>query len=386
MTPRVEERLPAGLSGTVEHGWGPLAELVATRIAEFGSGAALTVTRGGTTLIDVWGGIADPATGRPWTRDTPMVIFSCSKGLLALLVALAHERGTIDIDRPLVEVWPEFGAHGKGSITLGHVLAHRAGLSALRDDVSLEDALDSHRMARIIAAEKPLWKPDTGHAYHALTLGWIVAEVLRRTDGREIGELLHAELGAIAGDPIWLGFPQRLTNERARMRRPERPPLSRPPTPGPELWAERALTLGGALPLWRTGDGTGFDDPEILEAGIPAASIVTTARALSRTWAAVADGRLLQPATLDLMSRERSGGASIMGEPEPWPRWGAGVQLDSSLRRLTSARAFGHDGLGGQLGFADPATGIGFGFVSNALLLDEDPRTVELVQALRDLL
>ncbi len=143
------------------------------------SGAALSVWRQGEEALNVWTGVSDARTGRPWGETTRSNIFSASKGMSALVIGRLVDRG-LDLDQPLAELWPEFGAHGKAAITIGDALAHRAGVSAPDADLTLADVRDRDGWAKRIAAQEPLWEPGSGHAYHAVTWGVIADEVVRR--------------------------------------------------------------------------------------------------------------------------------------------------------------------------------------------------------------
>jgi CubicO group peptidase (beta-lactamase class C family) len=139
-------------------------------------GAALAVRHRGELVVDLWGGIADDRDGSPWERDTASVVFSCTKGLMAILAARLVEEGRLDYDAPVAEYWPEFAQAGKSGVLVRHVLAHQSGLSAPRRPWTLTDALDWTRATTALAAQEPLWEPGAGHAYHALTHGWLVGE------------------------------------------------------------------------------------------------------------------------------------------------------------------------------------------------------------------
>ncbi|WP_298875817.1 serine hydrolase domain-containing protein [uncultured Microbacterium sp.] len=355
-------------------------------------GGALAVRVDGRSVVDVWGGTADSRDGRPWERDTPSVVFSCTKGLMSILAARLVEDGLLDLDRPLAELWPEFGVHGKDRVSVGDALAHRAGVSAPRVDVTREQLLDFEAMTRIVAEQEPLWEPGAGWAYHALTHGWLSGEIVRRAGGVAPGDAFAA-MAEVVGGGAWLGIPTEVAASAAHLR--VGPTLAAlvarqaaERAPGVAGWLDRAMTLGGVLPATLVTDDDGFNADDVRAAVIPGAGAVATARAVAAMWSATVaetDGiRLLDDDTLDLVTRERTAGAPVFAAPAPWPHWAAGFQLDSEARRYLGPTSFGHDGAGGQVAFADRAARVGFAFVTNWMEAD-DPRATRIVDALRSL-
>src|SRR4030095_1213246 len=158
----------------------------ARSLAESEVGAACCVYWNGEPVVDVWGGLADRGTGRPWQRDTAALVFSSTKGVTAALVHLLAPRDQLAIDAPRARYWPEFAANAKQSITLRHVLTHRAGLPAVDGDLTLDDVFAWHPVCAAIAAQKPIWVPGTDHGYHARTFGWILGEGVRRVTGAQL--------------------------------------------------------------------------------------------------------------------------------------------------------------------------------------------------------
>ncbi len=169
-------------------------------------GGALAIFVDGELVANLWGGIADERDRRARQRDTASVIFSCTKGLMSLLVARLVEQGRLDYAAPVARYWPEFAANGKGSVTVAEAFSHRAGLSAPVEDLELADILDWDVVTSKLAAQAPLWPPGEGYAYHALTHGWLAGELVRRVTGQSPGAYFRdavAPLGAAA----WIGAP-----------------------------------------------------------------------------------------------------------------------------------------------------------------------------------
>jgi CubicO group peptidase (beta-lactamase class C family) len=192
--------------GSAEQGYGAVADAFAAAVASSPrGGAALTVMVGGETVVDLRGGSADPAGGRSWAKDTATVMFSCSKGLLALLVARLVETGRIDLEAPVTSYWPEFGQSGKESIPVRWLLSHQAGLSYPVEDITKADIVAWGPVVEKLAAQAPLWTPGQGWAYHALTYGWLVGEVVRRVTGQSVGQAFAVLVAGPVDASAWFG-------------------------------------------------------------------------------------------------------------------------------------------------------------------------------------
>ena len=352
-------------------------------------GAALHVRIGGQSVIDLWGGIADERDGRAWEQDTPSVVFSCTKGLMSILVAHLVEQGRLDYAAPVARYWPEFAAAGKAGITVGQAMAHQARLSAPRQTLTEDDIVNWDRVVSVLAAQEPLWPIGAGYAYHALTHGWIAGELVRRVTGMSPGAYF-ADLvsGPLAVD-AWIGLPDALADRPAHLQ--VSAPLSalwaeeaKKPAPN---WPYKAMTLGDALPADLVTDNGGFNRQRIRAAEIPGAGGIATAKALATIWSATVAQtqgiRLLGDAVIAEATGTQSQGMPVFGGEPPFSRWGYGFQLDSEARRYLGEGCFGHDGAGGQVGFADPSRQIGFGFVTNWMMGPEDQRATGIISALR---
>ena len=357
-------------------------------------GAALSIRRHGATVVDVWGGVADERGGASWQEDTLSVIFSCTKGLSSILAARLVAEGRLDYEQPVARYWPEFAAAGKEAVTVKDLLAHRSGLSAPREPLAVDDIVNWRTVAERLAAQAPLWAPGSGYAYHAITHGWLIGEVIRRITGMSVGQYFSELIATPLGVDAWIGTPAAMQSRVAHMQVGSTlaelvAEQARSRKVGVTDWIEEAMTLGGALPPELVGPDTGFNDPRIQVAEIPGAGGICSARALAAIWSATietTDGvRLLDDATLAVATRVQSEGAPVFDVPGPWPRWGMGFQIDSEARRYLTPLGFGHDGAGGQVAFADPGPGIGFAFVTNLMQGDGDNRGTTIVDALREI-
>ncbi|MFD8530136.1 serine hydrolase domain-containing protein [Streptosporangium canum] len=338
-------------------------------------GAAVGVYLHGRKVVDLWGGIADPETGRRWERDTLQVVFSTTKGVTAACAHLLSQRGELDLDAPVAEYWPEFAAHGKDRVPVRWLLTHQAGLPAIDHPITPAEAIAWHPMVTALAAQRPFWEPGTEHGYHAHTYGWLVGEVVRRVTGRSLGTFLAEEIAAPLGLDLWIGLPE---TERRRVSRIVAAPLDLDALARIDLdaLAEPAREVMGAYAdptsLTRRSMAVvtpplNHDDPDEQAAEMPSTNGICTARALARFYAALigeVDGqRILASDTLAAATAEQvSGTDRVLRVPV---RIGTGFGLPTPDAFWYSPTAFGFPGYGGSLGFADPANGLAFGYVMN---------------------
>lgn len=329
-------------------------------------GAALAVYADGRLVADLWGGLADRRSGRPWEAGTPCLAFSTTKAVTATAALLLAERGGYEIDGPVTGWWPEFGRHGKDAATAAHLLSHQAGLPAFARTVPAEEAADPAAMAAELAGQPPEWTPGEAHGYHALTFGWLAGEIVRRHSGRTVGRFVRDE---IAGDlDLWIGAPPDVRARAARL-------AAAPREPGNTGNVLEYRAFASPDP----GKG-GFNNPVVVEAGWPAAGMVTTARALATFYRDLIAGRILRPGTLREAVRPRVSGPDRVLKAHS--SFGLGF-LRSSPSFPALSGAFGHPGSGGSLGLADPDAGIAFAYVPNLLGPGiGDQRARRLVEAL----
>ncbi|CAL9445100.1 hypothetical protein SUDANB58_02334 [Streptomyces sp. enrichment culture] len=391
------------VDGTVAEGFEPVRDAFAGNFAALGDrGAAVAVYRDGRKVVDLWGGtkhVDGTDGGEPWERGTAQVVRSATKGVAAAVLLLLHQRGELDLDAPVGHYWPEFKAHGKERVLVRHVLNHRAGLPVLDRPLTPGEALDPARGPEAVAAQAPVWEPGADHGYHALTYGWMVDGLVRRVTGRGTGEWIASEIAAPLGLELWLGLPQAEAGRVGRAGPVEGPE----PSGGLRLRPRRAVTEAYEDPASLTRRAfaaiTPFpdqNDPAYRAAALPAANGIATADGLARFYAALigevegagraGGGRLFDPATAALARAEESAGPDrvlVVGT-----RFGLGYMLHGSASPFLSPASFGHPGRGGALGFADPESGVAFGYVTNGLrkTVTADPRAQALVRAVREAL
>ncbi|WP_423065550.1 serine hydrolase domain-containing protein [Devosia sp. CN2-171] len=382
------------IHGTVAAGYEPMRTVFEAAFdGAPNMGAALAILVDGELIASLWGGLADERDGRRWEQDTASVIFSCTKGLMSLLVARLVEQGRLDYHAPVARYWPEFAAGGKSAVTVAQALSHQAGLSAPREDFELADILDWDAATSKLGAQAPLWPPGEGYAYHALTHGWLAGELVRRVTGQSPGTYFR-ETVAPLGAEAWIGLPPARGNVAHLQVAPELAALwetdANKAAAGEVNWPFRAMTLGRALPAALVTSDGGFNDRRVQQAEIPGAGGIATAEGLASIWsAAVAETRGVRLASADVLKRATATvteGAPVFAAEPPYPRWGMGFQLDSAARRFLTDESFGHDGAGGQVSFADPRHRVGFAFITNWMRGPGDVRGTALVDALRELL
>ncbi|MGB8406280.1 MAG: serine hydrolase domain-containing protein [Mycobacterium sp.] len=389
---------PKMIHGDADEGYGKVADAFRANFAAGHEvGAAVSVYRDGRKVVDMWGGYRDGRTLSPWQGDTLVNMFSSTKGVAALCVAHAVSKGLLDYDDKVTDHWPEFAQHGKGEVTVRQLLAHQAGLCALSPNPTLADIADPARLSPILAAQKPAWTPGTRHGYHAITIGWYESELIRRTDGRTLGRYLADEIAGPLGLDLYIGLSDTLDRTRvATLHQWKRHEVLRHLDVMPAGFLLGSLNPAGllarsaAIPADVDPYRGDYNREDVRRVEIPSANGTGTARSLAQLYghAAVRGPELgFTPKVFKSLTappRIPSGGARDMvmrmdsayalGFCKQFPRMVFG----------SSSRAFGTPGFGGSFGFADPDTGVGFGYVMNRLgfHLVSDPRELALRQAL----
>jgi CubicO group peptidase (beta-lactamase class C family) len=382
----------SAISGSVEPGFEAVREAFAENFERRDElGAACCVYHRGEKVVDLWGGARNEATGAPWEEDTMVIVYSATKGLSGLAMALAQSRGLFDYDERVARYWPEFAQHGKGAITIRQLLAHQAGLYAFDELGDRKTVADLDRLAAVLARQKPAHEPGTRQVYHAVSLGYYEGELLRRVDPnrRSIGQYFRDEIAAPLGLDFHIRLPDEIPDERLATLRPARMgPSAMLTMPLPFFLA--AMSARSALRRALEGSLLPLDEERVYARNfeVPAGGGVGTARAIARAYGVFATGGKelgLSDATLrQLMAPPvapsrgfRDGALKVevpfsLGFAKPWPTHPFG-----------SPGAFGHGGAGGSFGFADPEWEIGYGYVLNGLgTYLVDPRDLALRTAM----
>lgn len=332
-------------------------------------GGALSVYLDGQPVVDVWTGWSDRRGRRHWNADTGTMVFSATKGMASTVIHRLVDRGLIDYDTAVAEYWPAFAANGKGGVTVREMMRHRAGLSALNGATGAE--LMDHRLMEERMAAAPMGLLKGRPAYHALTYGWLLSGLARAVTGQGMRDLFRTELAQpLNTDGIHLGRPPAdAPTQPARIIGPQ----SRLQNPVFNLIAPRLAGLpvsGGFGSLYFAGMKASVQgDIPLLDTELPSANGVATARGLARMYGAIANGGVID-GTRFLSERIVD---QLTGDPSLHPDGSIVLPMSfhlgfHSLPLGNILPGFGHVGLGGSLGWADPRTGLAFGFVHNRLL------------------
>lgn len=372
----------ADIGGWVDNDFEPVLDTFAENFDERGEvGAAVCVYVDGRPVVDLWGGLADATTARKWEPDTVTLVYSSTKGVTSMCANRLIEQGRLDPDAPVAQYWPEFAANGKEAITVRQALSHQAGLPYVVGDFTLDEALAWDPIVCAIAAQAPIWEPGTQHGYHMRTFGWIIGEIVRRIEGRTIGAYWRDEIANELGLDFWIGLPAEIEPRVARLVPPKSDLAELLRQFGPDLLLTEVFSSPGGLfgynEMWNTR--------ALHACELPSSNGIGDARSLARMYASCigeVDGvRTLQDSTVAAATVEQACGkdAVLMAES----CFGLGFMLGTSFGAANARSAFGHAGAGGSLAFADPSTGLGFGYVMNDLRFDAkgDPRSEELVKA-----
>ncbi|QLE76070.1 beta-lactamase family protein [Streptomyces rectiverticillatus] len=384
------------VQGTVADGFEPVRDAFAENFARRGErGAAVAVYRDGHKVADLWGGVRDADGGEePWRRGTAQIVRSATKGVAAAVLLLLHQRGQVDLDAPVGTYWPEFKAAGKERVLVRHLLSHRAGLPALDVPLTPAQAVDGVSGPAALAAQAPAWEPGTAHGYHAQTYSWLIGELVERITGRSIGRWIAQEVAGPLGLDLWLGLPEseQQAGRVGRIADIEAP--AAPSSAGLRVRPKQSVTDAYRDPESLTrrafaaiSPAADENDPAYRAAQLPASAGIATADALARFYASLignVDGvrRLFAPATLTLARTEESAGPDRVLVVNT--RFGLGYMLHGPSSPLLAPGSFGHPGRGGSLAFADPESGVSFGYVTNGMQknVTADPRAQSLVRAL----
>lgn len=363
-------------------------------------GAACVVYLDGQKVIDLWGGYRDRAGTQAWESDTVVPVFSTSKGMAAMAIALAHSRGLLDYAQPVASYWPEFAQAGKADITVGQLVSHQAGVSLLNERVSPALVRDADALADVLARQEPVWEPGTHHGYHPITLGWYESELIRRVDPqhRRLGDYFRDEIGA----PLDIDFHTGLPSDYPVERIAELHDFS----PWRVLLNLRSMQwrfVRGVLTPWSLTSRS-LTNPWVARPGdiartpwreveIPASNGIGSARAIAKAYSEFATGGRtlgLKAETLELLSspsESPSGGDMDLILKTP-TRYAFGFTKPFESFAFGPPTAFGAPGLGGSFGFADPDRKVGFAYTPNrcGFRLWDDPREVVLREAFYDCL
>jgi CubicO group peptidase (beta-lactamase class C family) len=358
-------------------------QLDAYLLADPAYSAQLSVYWNGELVVDLTGGpdlAPDSVTG----------VFSVSKGISALVIATLVRDGRLDLDAPVVAYWPEFGAAGKGAITVRQLLSHQAGLVGLPGGMPFAELRDSALCAARLAEAFPDWYPGSAFGYHGLTIGVFMEELTRRVTGRSLQEIYESELRAPHDIDFYLGFPA-----EAEHRFREVLPMA--PTSAQQAEIDRRASEPDGITALAFNSPvrgpsvvespTSPNQREVRAAGPAAVGGIGSARGLAKAYASAIGAAgappLLDPGTIDLVTQQQAWGVDRVLNKVMC--FGIVFMKPHHEVEFGSYRAFGHDGAGGGLAFADPVYGMGFGYIPNPIQFPgaADPKAVHLSSLVR---
>lgn len=367
----------AMVEGTVSKGFESAREQFTANFDRDGDyrevGASFVAFHKGNKVVDLWGGHADAGRTRPWRRDTLGNVWSATKGIVAIAVAMCVERGLFKYGDAVASVWPEFAANGKDKITIAQLLSHQAGLNGFVEPTTLKDFEDWDECCAKLARQAPAWPPGEASSYHAMTYGWLAGELVRRASNMSIGRFIRDEIARPLDAEFHIGLPQTLEADVAQMLPPARaidmdaiplPALAKLAVTNPKMIPEAMLTRG-----WRAAE-------------IPGGNGQASAHGLARIYAAVIGHEILNPKSVVTLTTAVTSGRTDMflGFTD---NWAMGVSLNTPGIYGPNKRAFGFSGWGGSFGCADPDAEVSIGYVCNQMGPDlvGDPRTMGLCTA-----
>lgn len=390
---------PPGIHGMVEPGFEEIAQAFRENFGRRGEcGAACAVYLRGRKVVDLWGGYRDAATRQPWASDTMVAVFSSTKGLAAMTLALAHSRGLVDYDRRVSDYWPEFASGGKQDVTVRQLLAHQAGLACLDERVPLDTLRRPDPLAGVLARQRPLWPPGSRVGYHGITIGLYEGELIRRVDPlhRTLGQVFRDEIARPLQLEFYIGLPPEVPAGRlaaleffdlsATLLRPQDiewrflAALRRPDSLTARMFSNP--NLGEIFPDYGRAELRGLE--------IPSANGVGEARAMARAYGELAMGGPALGLTARTLAELRapavapSGGTADLVLRAPTHFSLGFTKPGDGFRFGASDSAFGSPGMGGSFGFADPDRLLGYAYTPNRLgyYLRDDPRDRALRRAL----
>ena len=372
----------------VAPGWEPVRDaFVHSFDIKEDSGAGVAVYHRGKCVVDLMGGWRDREQAVPYDADTLQLVFSTTKGITSIAVAMCVERRLLSYEEKVSTYWPEFVAKGKADVTVAQLLSHRAGLYTVDGDITLEEALDWNTITSRLADTAPLFPVDSTHGYHALTFGWLAGELVRRVTGRSLGDFVREEIARPLGVEMHVGLPPALEPRVAHLMAHPIPKFSPEEvktlmeTSGPGTKGASALSLNGAF-----GQGA-FNRKDVHQSQLPGANGISNARSLARIYAALVsdiDGvHLLGESIRNRATTSNTPHGEMDEILMSATDFAMGFMLHSERTPFAGPTSFGHNGAGGSCAFAQPSRELGFAYVMNTMMttIDGDPRPARLIAA-----
>ena len=374
------------IQGEVAKGFEKVRDVFEANWDEYEVGACYSVVQQGKTIVDLWGGYKGLDFTEPWEKNTLVNVYSTTKGMGSLAIAILVEEGKLDYDARVVDYWPEFGAEGKEKVTVAQLLSHQAGICGLTEKITVEDLYDWDKMVRLLAAQKPHWEPGTASGYHAVMWGYPAGELVKRITGKTLGTYFREKVAEPLGADFYIGLPDSEMDRVSAMIGPNRGRVAQEtgedPSPSHGPFYEVSLENSIISPFkdassyaWR-------------KAEIAAANGQANARGIAKIYGALANGgemdglRIISRRGIEAATVEEVGDQTdlVMGTAT---RRARGFILNSDAAYGPNDNAFGHGGAGGSGGFADPEANIGIGYAMNQMQVnpDDEPRAGKLLKA-----
>ncbi|HSU37804.1 MAG TPA: serine hydrolase domain-containing protein [Propionibacteriaceae bacterium] len=381
------------IHGHVAPGFETIAEAFERGQSHDPGGAQLCVYQGGSMVVDLWAG-SDPETDVAIDGDSLFVLWSMTKGMIAITSGLLIDEGRLDPDEPVSLVWPEFGVRGKDQTTVAHFLSHAAGLPFFPSGAGIEsrDLPNWALCVEALATAEPLWVPGTASWYHPFTFGYLNGEVIRRVTGKTLSELFAERIAKPLGVDFWIGgIPA--DRETSVTHRSRLNPLSS--TSPAELWSQHGVDLSDPVVQELLNEVQSIPDmAEFLNTAeghqmeFGGAGGIASARSVARIYAAtigeIDSVRLISPETLEFVTRPRTLALGPVPQLAAVPNqklaeFGLGFWLGSQFAsgRFASGGTFGHPGAGGNIGFAHPDSNMAVAYTCTGMWSDDsrpDPR------------
>jgi CubicO group peptidase (beta-lactamase class C family) len=331
-------------------------------------GACMTLNINGKNVVDIWGGYSDEAKTQPWTSDTITNVWSSTKTVATLALLIAHDRGLLSVDDPVAKYWPEFAENGKENVLVRHFMSHTSGLSGWEEKVTAEEVMDVPAATAKLAGQAPWWEPGSASGYHAVTMGHLIGELLRRATGKPLKQFVAEEIAGPLGADFQIGALEK-----------DWPRISNVIPPPPLPFDLNALDKNS--PMYKTFsnpamDATNAHLPAWKHADMGAVNGHGHARSLNRILSCLPNGgsvdgiQLLSPATIEQIFRQQSDGPDlVIGLPM---RFGIGYGLGGggtaqTLPWMPTSKICFWGGWGGSLEIMDLDKKVTFTYVMNKM-------------------
>ncbi|MDG1444219.1 MAG: serine hydrolase [Pseudomonadales bacterium] len=391
--------MEVNVSGTNESRFDKVRTAFENLWSDIEVGAALCVYEHGVPVIDLWGGFHDQDMSMPWQANSLVNVYSSTKGMAAIAIAILVDEQKLDYDAPVANYWPEFAQAGKADVTIAQLLSHQAGLCGVDTKLEVEDLYDWGKMIRLLEQQTPMWPLGSGAGYHAVTWGYFPGELVRRVTGMTLGQFFNERVAKPLQADCFIGLSESEFSRCASLIGPNR---ARKTSVDPTQLAADTPSVQVAKPKMTALYAASLLNPSISpfkhacsdawrKAEIAASNGHASARGISKIYAAMALGgeldgtKILSQAAIEQANKIEVEGIEdkVLGGKI---RRSRGFILNTDHAYGPNLEAFGHAGAGGSLGFADPVTGIGFAYVMNQMQSDSSqiPRSQRLVNALYD--